>query len=71
MNPQRLPSTNIPEFEKTAFSEADVHASLFEPDMVALGYPSRASTQADGAYFVEQRTLALHRLKSRRATGRA
>jgi hypothetical protein len=38
--------------------------------MTALGYPPRTSSQADGEYFVEQRTLALRRLQSRRETGR-
>lgn len=38
--------------------------------MRALGYPQRESSQAAGEYFREQRTLALRRLKSRRATGR-
>lgn len=47
-----------------------MHSSLFEPDMAALGYPPRSSTQADGEYFVEQRSLAVRRLRSARATGR-
>ncbi len=64
------PSLDVPEFEKRGFSEADVHSTLFDPDMIALGYPRRASSQADGEYFVEQRTLALRRLRSQRATGR-
>jgi hypothetical protein len=38
--------------------------------MTTLGYPPRSSRQADGEYFVEQRTLAVRRLKSGRATGR-
>ncbi|HEX5583658.1 N-6 DNA methylase [Gaiella sp.] len=38
--------------------------------MRALGYPPRESSQADGEYFREQKTLALRRLKSQRATGR-
>lgn len=49
----RPPSLDVPEFEKRGFSEADVHSTLFDPDMVALGYPRRASSQADGEYFVE------------------
>lgn len=65
-----LPSLSIPESEKRGYSEADVHSSLFDADMVALGYPSRASTQADGQHFIEQRTLATRRLRSQRATGR-
>lgn len=65
-----LPSLDVPEAEKRAFSEADVHSSLFEPDMRTLGYPARTSSQADGEYFVEQRRLALRRLRSNRDTGR-
>lgn len=38
--------------------------------MRTLGYPPRESSQAVGEYFREQRTLALRRLQSRRATGR-
>ncbi len=38
--------------------------------MLALGYPPRTSTQADGEHFVEQRTLATRRLRSGRSTGR-
>ena len=71
MTPLRtLPSDEVPHEQKRRYSEADVHSSLFEPDMVSLGYPTRTTTQADGEYFVEQRTLALHRLKSNRETGR-
>lgn len=66
----RLPSFDVPEHEKRGFSEADVHSTLFEPDMSALGYPVRTSSQADGEYFVEQGRLALRRLRSRRDTGR-
>jgi len=66
----RLPSLDIPESQKQTYSEADVHAKLFEPDMNALGYPSRTGSQADGEYFVEQRTLATRRLKSQKTTGR-
>ena len=68
--PIRLPSLDIPDAEKRGLSEADVHSTLFEPDMQSLGYPTRASSQADGDYFVEQRSLAVRRLKSQRATGR-
>lgn len=68
--PIRLPSLGVPEVEKRAFSEAEVHSTLFEPDMRALGFPPRESSQADGEYFREQRTLALRRLKSGRDTGR-
>jgi len=49
---RELPSLAVPETQKRAFSEADVHSSLFEPDMVSLGYPARTTTQADGEYFV-------------------
>ena len=66
----RLPSLDIPEDEKRRFSEADVHSTLFEPDLRALGYPPRSSSQADGEHFLEQRTLAVRRLRSQRATGR-
>ena len=62
--PIRLPSLNIPDAQKLTFSEADVHSTLFEPDMQALGFPPRTSSQADGEYFVEQRTLAVRRLRS-------
>ncbi len=60
----------MPEHEKRGFSEAEIHSTLFERDMRALGYPARESSQADGEYFREQRTLALRRLKTQRATGR-
>ena len=70
MTPLRLPSFDLPESERRRLSEADVHSTLFEPDMQALGYPPRTSSQADGEYFLEQRTLAVRRLKSQRATGR-
>ena len=70
MPPVRLPSLDIPEDEKRRFSEADVHSTLFEPDLRALGYPPRSSSQADGEHFLEQRTLAVRRLRSQRATGR-
>jgi hypothetical protein len=69
MSPIRLPSEDVPEFEKLAFSEADVHSTLFEPDMRRLGYPLRTSSQADGDYFVEQHALAMRRLRSRQRTG--
>lgn len=65
----RLPSLDVPEALKRGFSEADVHSTLFEPDMQALGYPSRTSSQADGEYFVEQRSLAVRRLRTGRSTG--
>lgn len=70
MSPLRLPSLDVPEHEKRAFSEAEIHGTLFERDMRVLGFPARESRQADGDYFREQRTLALRRLKSRRETGR-
>ncbi len=70
MTPIRLPSLDVPEAAKRGFSEADVHSTLFEPDMQMLGYPPRTSSQADGEYFVEQRSLAIHRLRSGRSTGR-
>jgi hypothetical protein len=60
----------VPEAQKRAFSEAEIHSTLFEPDLRALGYPPRESSQAAGEYFREQQTLALRRLRSRRATGR-
>jgi hypothetical protein len=66
----RFPSLEIAEAQKRDFSEAEVHSTLFEPDMVALGYPARTSSQADGEYFREQRTLAIRRLKSGHETGR-
>jgi len=69
MTPLRLPSLDVPEAQKHAFSEADVHSTLFEPDMQALNYPPRTSSQADGEYFVEQRSLAVRRLRSGRSTG--
>jgi hypothetical protein len=59
-----LPSLQVPDAEKRAYTEADVHAKLFEPDMTALGYPPRTSGQADGEYFLEQRRLAVRRLKT-------
>jgi hypothetical protein len=68
--PIRLPSLDIPDAEKHGLSEADVHSTLFEPDMGSLGYLPRTSSRADGDYFVEQRSLAVRRLKSQRATGR-
>jgi hypothetical protein len=70
MPPLRLPSDDLAEAEKRRFTEADVHSTLFEPDMQALGYPRRTSNQADGEYFVEQGTLAVRRLRSGRSTGR-
>lgn len=70
MSPVRLPSLDIPEDEKRRLSEADVHSTLFEPDLRLLGYPPRTSSQADGEHFLEQRTLAVRRLRSRRSTGR-
>src|SRR6266849_8400951 len=70
MSPIRLPSLEIAESQKRDYSEAEVHSTLFEPDMVALGYPARTSSQADGEYFREQHTLAIRRLKSGHETGR-
>jgi hypothetical protein len=70
VSPTRWPSLEIPESQKRAFSEADVRSTLFELDMRFLGFPPGTSTQADGEYFVEQRTLALRRLRSGRDTGR-
>jgi len=58
-----LPSASVPESEKRRYSEADVHAKLFEPDMTSLGYPLRTASQADGEYFLEQGHLALRRLQ--------
>src|SRR5579872_6267409 len=69
MSPVHLPSLDVSEAQKRGFSEADVHSTLFEPDMRALGYPPRTSSQADGEYFVEQRSLAMRRLRSGRSTG--
>jgi hypothetical protein len=66
----RLPSLDVSEALKRGFSEADVHSTLFESDMRILGYPARTSSQADGEHFVEQRSLAIHRLRSGRSTGR-
>ena len=65
----QLPSSGVSETEKKAFTEADVHSKLFEPDLSALGYPKRTSNQADGEYFLEQRTLAMRRLKSGKGRG--
>src|SRR4051812_27665217 len=59
------PSLEVPESEKLAYTEADVHSKLFEPDMRALDFPARTNTEADGEWFQEQRTLALRRLKSK------
>lgn len=70
MSPIELPSSDVSEALKRGFSEADVHSTLFEPDMLVLGFPPRTSSQADGEYFVEQRSLATRRLRSRRSTGR-
>lgn len=64
MNRIRLPSLDVPEHEKRAYTEAEVHSKLFERDMQALGFPRRTNSQADGEYFQEQRTLAARRLKS-------
>lgn len=69
MSALRPPSVDIPEGEKQAFTEAEVHSKLFEPDMVFLGYPPRTNNQAHGEYFREQRTLAMRRLKSGRERG--
>lgn len=70
MTALRLPSLDIADSQKRGYSEAEVHSKLFDPDMVALGYPSRRSSQADSEYFLEQRSLAVRRLRSREATGR-
>lgn len=69
MTADALPSRKVPESEKAAYTEADVHSKLFEQDMKALGYPSRTNTQADGEHFLEQRRLAVRRLKSHRERG--
>ncbi|MBA3422908.1 MAG: N-6 DNA methylase [Thermoleophilaceae bacterium] len=69
MTAGRLPSESIPGWEKQSYTEADVHAKLFEPDMAALGYPARTSTEAEGEHFLEQRRLAVHRLRSRQERG--
>jgi len=66
---RRLPSLDIPDAQKRAYSEADVHSKLFELDMAELGYPGRQATQADGEYFLEQRNLAMRRLKTKRERG--
>jgi hypothetical protein len=60
------PSLDVPEVEKRAYTEADVHSKLFDADMRALGYPPRSNTQADGEHFLEQGRLAVRRLRSRR-----
>jgi hypothetical protein len=70
VTPIRLPSLDVPEDQKRSYTEAEVHSTLFEPDMTTLGYPPRTNSQAAGEYFMEQRTLAVRRLKSARATGR-
>ena len=69
VTPLHLPSGDVPESQKRGFSEADVHSTLFEPDMRSLGFPPRTSNQADGEYFVEQRSLAMRRLRSGKSTG--
>ena len=69
MSRSQPPSLAIPESEKQAYTEAEVHSKLFEMDMVALGYPRRTNSQADGEWFQEQRTLAVRRLKSNHARG--
>jgi hypothetical protein len=65
----RLPSLDVPEEQKRGYSEADVRSKLFEADMAALGYPALTATQADGEYQLEQRSLALRRLKTRNERG--
>ncbi|MBA3331103.1 MAG: hypothetical protein H0T39_09575 [Actinobacteria bacterium] len=65
----RLPSLDVPENEKLRFTESDVHSKLFEPDLAALGYPPHSATQADGEHFLEQRRLAVRRLKSQGTRG--
>lgn len=69
MPPLKLPSLEIPLAEKASFTEAEVHSKLFEPDMRSLGYPKRTSSQSEGEYFLEQRTLAMRRLKSKKQRG--
>jgi N-6 DNA Methylase len=69
LTPVRLPSLDVADATKRSYTEADVHAKLFEPDMQALGYPRRTGSQADGEYFLEQRQLAVHRLKTQRVRG--
>jgi hypothetical protein len=69
VTPIRLPSLDVPDEQKRLYSEADVRSKLFEGDMAALGYPPLAATQADGEYQLEQRSLALRRLKTRRERG--
>jgi len=65
VSPPTLPSLDIAESVKSAFTEADVHSKLFEPDMAALGFPPRVRSQADGEYFLEQGHLALRRLRTK------
>ena len=65
MTKHRPPSLDVPDSEKHAYTEADVHSKLLEKDLAALGYPPRTSSQADGEYFQEQGRLAMRRLKSR------
>jgi hypothetical protein len=67
--PVRLPSVDVPASEKRRFSEADVLAKLFQPDMRTLGYPPHDATQADGEHFLEQGWLAVNRLKSGSGSG--
>lgn len=69
MTSLRLPSLDIPDDQKRQYTEADVHSKLFERDMEALAYPPRTNTQADGEYFLEQRRLAVRRLRSHRSRG--
>lgn len=64
-----LPSTGISEAEKSAYTEAEVHSKLFEPDLRVLGYPPRTNTQAAGEHFLEQRALAMRRLASGKSRG--
>lgn len=66
---KQLPSQNISAAEKGAYTEADVHAKLFHPDLTLLGYPRRESSQAEGEYFLEQHRLAARRLKTGKERG--
>lgn len=65
MTPRQLPSLAVAEAEKKAFTEADVHSKLFEPDMRLLGYPRRTSNQADGGRDLQSR-ITLDPFRQRR-----
>lgn len=62
-----LPSAEVPESEKSSFTEADVHSKLLETDLAKLGFPPRSNRQSAGEYSVEQQRLAVFRLKSHEA----